>query len=488
VLTQLSRRSRHLIPSAPNSLAKSIPFYQLFAIGFGTMIGVGWIIVAGSWILTAGPGGAIVAFAVGAVAVLVVGLAYSEMGSTFPFSGGEIVYVYEGLGTPAAFFIGWLLTLTFVAVCAFEIVASAWIVTVLLPNLDGPVLYRILGSNVTVGALVIGFSGLAALAAVNFRGGLASARLQNIATGLKVTATIVFVVAALAHGSSANRAPWFARDSSGSTWGAIVIVLATVPVWYGGFNTMPQALGEVADVSRLRNLATVMSLAIVAGFVFFACVIVATASPVPRAALAHSDFPVAAALFGAFSSPWPGRAVLAAGLMGIITSWNACIFSGARVLFCLARARIIPGHFSRVNARFGSPGFAVLFICLVSAPIALLGKNSLVPIINLIGINYATGYLLVAVSLYRLRNREPLLERPYRVPGHPYITAAAIVIAAMFVLAATYGVWHASSHTVPSEFIALAAWLLGGYFVWRLATGVRARTTPEERRALISVR
>ena len=31
------------------TLRKGIGFYQLFAMGFGTIIGIGWIIVAGSW-------------------------------------------------------------------------------------------------------------------------------------------------------------------------------------------------------------------------------------------------------------------------------------------------------------------------------------------------------------------------------------------------------------------------------------------------------
>lgn len=469
-------------------LAKRIRFPQLFAIGFGTMIGVGWIIVAGSWILTAGPGGAIVAFAIGGVAVLVVGLVYAEMGSTFPYAGGEIVYVYEGLGTGPAFFIGWMLTLTYVSVCAFEAVAAAWIVSVLVPSTTGPALYRIFGSDVTLGELLIGYGGLMLLIIVNVRGGLASARLQNVATGLKVLATSAFVIAAIAHGSEAYRAPWFARDATGGVWNPIIAVLATVPVWYGGFNTLPQALGEVSDLRRMRSLSMLMSLVIVAGFTFFALVILATASPVPRSSFLTSDLPVADALFATFTSPWPGRAVLAAGLMGILTSWNACIFCGGRVLFCMARARIIPAAFARVHPRFGSPAFAAIFIGLASAPAALLGRNSLLLILNLVGLSYATGYLLVAISLFRLRRTNPSRERPSRVPCHPYLTGAAVAIAAAFVIVAAYNIWHNSRFVVPSEFIALAVWLLIGLAVWRLAAPARSDTEPSERQALIRER
>lgn len=452
------------------------------------MIGVGWMLVAGSWILTAGPGGAIVAFAIGAAGVVVIGLAYAEMGSTFPFSGGEIVYVYEGLGTGPAFFIGWLLTFTYVAVCAFEAVASAWIVAVLIPLTSGPVLYRILGSDVTVGSLIIGYGGLFALTAVNIRGGFASARLQNVATALKLLATLSFVVAALMHGSEANRTPWFEGGRAHDMITPVLTVLATVPVWYGGFNTLPQALGEVADLRSIRNLAVIMTLTILAGLTFFSLVILATASAIPRAALANAEFPVADALFAAFSSPWPGRIVLVAGLLGITTSWNASIFCGGRVLFSMSRARIIPPVFARVHPRFGSPAFAALFIAAMAAPIALLGRNSLLSILNLVGLSYATGYLLVAWSLLRLRRLAPGLERPYRMPGHPYWTGLAAMLAAIFVIVASCNIWRGRTGVLPTEFLALAGWLVLGWCVWRAARRARTSISTEERGTLIRER
>lgn len=487
---RLARNHRGIIVTTANltALSKGIRFRQLFGIGFGTMIGVGWMIVAGSWILTAGPGGAIVAFAVGALGVMVVGFAYAEMGSTLPFSGGEIVYVYEGLGTGPAFFIGWLLTFTYVAVCAFEVVASAWIVAVLAPITSGPVLYRILGSDVTLGALVIGYGGLSILTWVNFRGGFASARLQNVATALKLIATVTFVIAALLHGSEANRTPWFQRGIGNDLVTPILAVLATVPVWYGGFNTLPQALGEVADLRSIRNLAVIMTMTILAGFTFFSLVILATASAIPRVALASAEFPVADALFAAFANPWPGRIVLIAGLLGITTSWNASIFCGARVLFSMSRAHIIPAVFARVHPRFGSPAFAALFIGGMSAPIALLGRNSLLSILNLVGLSYATGYLLVALSLLRLRRTAPGLDRPYIMPGHPYWTGLAAALAATFVIVASYNIWRGRHGAVPTEFLALSAWLALGWCVWRAARRVRSSISADERSKLIRER
>lgn len=467
-------------------LKKGIRFSQLFGIGFGTMIGIGWMAAAGGWILQAGPGGAIVAFAIEAVAVLIIGLAYAEMGGAFPFSGGEIVYAFEGLGTGAAFVVGWALTLIFVSVCAFEVVFAPWIVATLFPGIGGPVLYEVLGAQVTVGSLALGFAGLVLLTWVNVRGSTLSVGLQNIATWLKVTATLGFVVAALIGGSEANRTPWFASDAStGSLLIPILGVLATVPVWYGGFNTLPQALGEVADLRNIRRLALVMTACILAGFLFFASVILATASAASRGTLAEADFPVAAALFSAVESPWPGRAVLTAGLLGLLTSWNASIPAGARVLLAMGRARIIPTVFARVHPRFGSPAFAAIFIGVACAPMALLGRNAITPILNLIGLAYAVDYLFTAAALIRLRRTAPALDRPYVMPGHPWFTYLAALLAATFLTVATFHIVRDSKTAVPTEFVALALWSALGLIVWWVSRTSRQTLSVDERWRLI---
>lgn len=467
------------------ALARTIRFRQLFGIGFGTMIGVGWMLVAGSWIVTAGPGGAIVAFAIGAVAVLVIGLAYAEMGAALPFSGGEIVYAYEGLGTVAAFVAGWALTLVFVSVCAFEVVAAPWVIAVVAPVTAGPVLYSILGADVSAGSLVMGFGGLVALTWLNIRGSQLSVGVITLATTLKVVATAVFVIAALTHGSEANRTPWFAAGADGNMVTPVLAVLATVPVWYGGFNTLPQALGEIADIGQIRHLALVLVAAIVAGFAFFALVILATASAASRATLAGAEFPVAAALFSAFHSQVPGRAVLTAGLLGLLTSWNSSIFAGSRVLLCMGRARIVPAIFARVHPRYGTPAMAALFIGICCAPIALFGRNSITPVLNLVGLAYAIGYLTTALAVVRLRRKDPALARPYRMPGHPWFTWLAALIALVFIVVALFNIVMASHQRVPTEFVVLAIWVLIGAVVWWRGAPARAGLSAADRSRLI---
>lgn len=43
---------------------------DVLALAFGAMIGWGWVVLAGNWVQTAGAGGAMLAFAIGGVAVI----------------------------------------------------------------------------------------------------------------------------------------------------------------------------------------------------------------------------------------------------------------------------------------------------------------------------------------------------------------------------------------------------------------------------------
>ena len=74
-----------------------------FSLAFGSMIGVGWITSLGNWFQNAGPLGSMVAFLVGGLIMLVIGLCYAEVTPMLPVSGGEVAYAYKASGTAMAF-------------------------------------------------------------------------------------------------------------------------------------------------------------------------------------------------------------------------------------------------------------------------------------------------------------------------------------------------------------------------------------------------
>ena len=116
------------------AMEKSLSIFNYFNIGFGAIIGTGWILLVGDWIcLGGGPIAAIAAFALGALFLLPIGWVFGELTAAIPISGGIVEYVDCTFGKKASFATGWLLTLGNGIICPWETIA----VSTLLQDLFG---------------------------------------------------------------------------------------------------------------------------------------------------------------------------------------------------------------------------------------------------------------------------------------------------------------------------------------------------------------
>ena len=59
---------------------------DILALAFGAMIGWSWVVLTGAWIGSAGTMGAITAFVIGGVAILLISLIYAELASALPIN------------------------------------------------------------------------------------------------------------------------------------------------------------------------------------------------------------------------------------------------------------------------------------------------------------------------------------------------------------------------------------------------------------------
>jgi basic amino acid/polyamine antiporter, APA family len=114
-------------------LHKGIGKAGMFSLAFGAMIGVGWVTAMGSWLSNAGPLGAIIAFVLGGLLMLAIGLCYAEVTSALPLSGGEVAYAYKAYGTSKAFIVGWFLVFGYLSVSAFEAISISKVISYLIP-------------------------------------------------------------------------------------------------------------------------------------------------------------------------------------------------------------------------------------------------------------------------------------------------------------------------------------------------------------------
>src|SRR6516162_5469273 len=70
-------------------LARKLRVTDYFTLGWGAMVGVGWLVVMDDWLLRGGPLGGILGFAIGGALLLPVGYVYGKLVALMPDAAGE---------------------------------------------------------------------------------------------------------------------------------------------------------------------------------------------------------------------------------------------------------------------------------------------------------------------------------------------------------------------------------------------------------------
>jgi amino acid transporter len=170
---------------------------EVLALAFGAMIGWSWVALTGNWIDRAGSIGAMLAFTIGGVAVVLVGLTYAELASAMPKAGGEHVYSMRALGRTASFICTWAILLGYVSVVAFEAVALPTVVDYLVPGFSRGYLWTIAGWDVELSWVLVGVIAAMAMTAINIIGIRTAAKLQFLVTALVIAVGVSLIVPSL---------------------------------------------------------------------------------------------------------------------------------------------------------------------------------------------------------------------------------------------------------------------------------------------------
>ena len=75
----------------------------------------------------------------------------AELAGVLPFAGGEIVYAYQFFGVRWAYVAGLCLAFIYIINCVFFAVSVGWLCNELIPGIQGPAMYSVLGAEVHVG-------------------------------------------------------------------------------------------------------------------------------------------------------------------------------------------------------------------------------------------------------------------------------------------------------------------------------------------------
>src|SRR5512146_960709 len=161
------------------SLARKLRTADYFALGFGTMVGVGWLVLMDDWLARGGPVGAMLGFAIGGLALLPIGYVYGRLVMAIPDAGSEIAYTAAVFPPAVSFATGWMMTLAYFIVCPWESVAIGRVAAYIFPQLNRWQLYAIAGRPVFLPRLALGLGLTLLIVYLNYRGIRMSADFQK---------------------------------------------------------------------------------------------------------------------------------------------------------------------------------------------------------------------------------------------------------------------------------------------------------------------
>jgi amino acid transporter len=209
-----------------------------------------------------------------------------------------------------------------------------------------------------------------------------------------------------------------------------------------GFDIVPQAAEEVK--SPIKKVVYLIPLSIVFVGLFYFGAFFTAAGNVPPAEIAEStaEVPLIDVARG-FLGEGGALIILIAGILGLITTMNAFVIGASRLMLGMAREAVLPRFLAAINAKYGTPHWAIALITFFGILGAVFQKLFLV--FQIASSAVLIAYILVLVAFFRLRKHRPEMERPYRVPFYPLTPVIALfgaVIAFLFSLVAFESLAH----------------------------------------------
>jgi APA family basic amino acid/polyamine antiporter len=139
-----------------HSFQKVLGRTEVLTLSLGAIIGWGWVVLTGGFIMDAGSLGTVIAFVLSAVIFYFIGLTYAELAAAMPKVGGEHVYSHKALGKHASFICTWSLTLTYVSVVALQAAAMPVALEYFFPDMKYGYLWTFAGYEVYLSYVVFG--------------------------------------------------------------------------------------------------------------------------------------------------------------------------------------------------------------------------------------------------------------------------------------------------------------------------------------------
>jgi amino acid transporter len=392
----------------------------------------------------------------------------------FPVAGAEFAHAYYAGGRHHAFVCGWFLTLGYLCIIPLNATALALLGKFLAPELFARgYLYTVAGFDVFLGEVVLASGAILLVGYFNYRSVRSVGNFQVVLTTVLVGSVLLITAGSFLTPSASleHLKPAFAPER-GPIRGILAMV-AIAPWLYVGFDTLPQAAEEVAFSHR--RTFRLMVVAILAGTAMYVAVLLATAAVGPWRELVAEGSPWLTGATVRRSLGTPGLAILGASVgAAIFTGINGFYLASSRLMFSMARAKLLPSFFAKLHPQHGTPYLAITFVAAASLLAPWFGRQALLWVVDMSALGTAFGFAYTCVAAYVLIGKS---RKWARSKWSRTLAAAGAVVSVGFIVLLT--VPGMPAFMAVQSWVALAAWIsLGAWFF--VSRAAEYRTIPAE--------
>jgi len=403
------------VAASEPTLKRAISRKMLIALVIGDVLGAGIYALVGE--VAGRVGGAIwSAFLLALALALFTACAYAELVTKYPLAGGAAIYVNKAWRRPF---------LTFLV--AFAVMCSGLTSASTLARAFGG---RYLAAFVDdpPGALV-GLLFITAVALINFRGISESVRLNVVLTSIELTGLVLVVVAGVAamiHGGADIDAGRVLEFREGETvllalmGGAGLAFFALI-----GFEDSVNMAEETREPSRDYPWALFGGLA-AAGLIYLVITVVAS-SVVPTDRLVASNGPL---LEVVRTDPLnlPEKLFSAIALCALANGALINMIMASRIVYGMARERILPAGLGAVHRKRGTPFVAIIATTLIAMGLIVSGDLGALADTTVLLLLLVFSAVNLAVLVLR---RSPVDHAHFRAPTVVPVIGSVVSVALM---------------------------------------------------------
>lgn len=357
---------------------------------------------------------------------------FTELSTAIPHAGGPFAYARRAFGPVGGFVAGFATLVEFVfAPPAIALAIGAYL----------GLQFKGLDPKMVALAAYVMFIGLNAV-------GVGIAAMFELVVTLLAVGELLFFAGVVAPGwSMANFVAngWAGSDSfTTATWAGI---FASIPfaIWFFlAIEGAAMAAEEAKDPKSTIPIAYITGILTLVFLAFLVMVMAGGVGDWKTLANINDPLPQAMKLVVGNSSGWL-HMLIWIGLFGLVASFHGIILGYSRQIYALARAGFLPTYFAEVHPKFRTPvralvaGGVVGVAAVFSDEFVTFGGQSLTAnIVTMAVLGALVMYIVSMAALFKLRQTEPTLERPFRAPFYPVFPAVALGTGVVCLVALVY--------------------------------------------------